>query len=131
MITYLKSLQEALNRAGILKEMHAFEFNTYIISVLVVFYLQLNQNFPKLASVLAAQVTSIDKVPPADGHLLKQSIRQLFEFYGNSYKIEDHVISLHIGKWDNRTFDPNQQEITLEQKRFVHFTRKHSMIYEI
>lgn len=124
----MKSWQEAVNGAAILKEMHAFQFNTYIISVLVIFYLQLNQNFPKLAKVPASQVTSIDKVPPVDGHLLKQSIRQFFEFYGNFYEINDQVISVHVGQWENRKFDKNpQHELTPEQKRFVQF--KHTICY--
>lgn len=100
--------------------MQAFQFNSYIISVLVIFYLQLNQNFPKLANVpQASQAISIDKVPPVDGHLLKQSIRQFFKFYGNNYEIKDHVISVHVGQWENRQFNQNeQQEYTPEQKRF-------------
>lgn len=123
MIAYLKSWQEALNRAAILKEMQAFQFNSYIISVLVIFYLQLNQNFPKLTNVPVSQASSIDKVPPVDINLLKQSIHQFFEFYGNSYDIKDHVISVHVGQWENRAFEKDQQhEYTPEQRRFVHFS---------
>lgn len=102
--------------------MHAFQFNTYIISVLVIFYLQLNQNFPKLAKVPASQATSIDTVPPVDGHVLKQSIRQFFEFYGNFYDINEQLISVHVGQWEKRKWDKSQEhELTPEQKRFVQF----------
>lgn len=120
MIAYLKAWQEALNRVAILKEMHAFEFNSYIISVLVIFYLQLNQNFPKLAKVSASQANSIDNLPSVDVHLLKQSIRQFFEFYGNFYEIKERVISVHVGQWEDREFRRDQEhEYTPEQKRFV------------
>lgn len=121
MVAYLKSWQEALNRAAILKEMQAFQFNSYILSVLVIFYLQLNQNVPKLADVLKATgKNSIDDVPPVDAHRLKQSIRQFFEFYGNFYESEKHVISVHVGQWENRQVEKDQQHnYTSEQKRFV------------
>lgn len=124
LIAYLKSWQDALNSAAILKEMQAFQFNSYITSVLVIFYLQLNQNFPKLADVpKASRTKSIDKVPPVDAHLLKQSIRQFFEFYGNFYDFKKHVISVHVGQWEDRQFKQGQQHAyTLEQKRFVCFT---------
>lgn len=123
LIVYLKSWQDALNSAAILKEMQAFQFNSYIISVLVIFYLQLNQNFPKLGDVRrVSRTNSIDNAPPVDANLLKQSIRQFFKFYGNFYDFKKQVISVHVGQWENRQFEKDQQrKYTPEQKRFVCF----------
>lgn len=119
----MKSWQEALNRVAILKEMHAFQFNTYIISVLVIFYLQLKQNFPKLANVQVFQETTIDHIPSVAKDLLKRSIREFFEFYGNFYKMKDHLISVRIGQWEDYRLEIGEVIDSPEQKRFfsTHF----------
>lgn len=121
MIAYVRSWQEALNGVAALKEMCAFQFNTYIISVLVIFYLQLKHNLPKLANVQATPATSIDHVPPVDKHQLKHSIRHFFEFYGQFYDLKNQLISVHIGQWECRQLNKNQSDnhLTPEQKRFV------------
>lgn len=118
MIAYVKSWQEALNGVAVLNDMCAFQFNTYIISVLVIFYLQLNQNFPKLANISATQCTSMDQWPAVDKEHLKKSIRHFFEFYGDFYEVKNRLISVHIGEWENRLLDKTQQAyFTPEQKR--------------
>lgn len=122
LITYVKSWQDALNTAATLKEIHAFQLDTYIISVLVIFYLQINQNFPKLANVPASQVNSINHIPPVDGEHLKRSIQQFFEFYGSAYEPAEQLISVYVGQWEKRWPDSNensQTDFTPEQKRFV------------
>lgn len=98
-----------LNHLGIAK----FQFNTYLISVLVIFFLQVNYEFPMVDqfSVVCSTVTDFKPV-----------LKQLFDFYGTKYEISNHVISTQIGQWQNR-HQPQQKDLTSSQMRFVFFLK--------
>lgn len=81
--------QITLNRVGIAQ----FEFNTYVISVLVIFFLQVNHKFPTIDQSLSVRSMIAD---------FKPVLRQFFSFYGNQYEMWHHVINVHVGKWQKR-----------------------------
>lgn len=114
MIAFIRSWQNVLNEFLAQKSQHAFRFNTYMISVLVIFFFQVNYNSPKLAYLPSSQMEFIDHVPMMDKMSLKRAIVQFFEFYGKIYAIDD-VIDVHSGKWQ----DLDNRFIHSEQKRFV------------
>lgn len=103
------------------KGLRAFEFNTYIITVLVIFYLQLDQKFPKLADVPPSHSKFIDHVPQfqMEKEKLKQTLRQFFEFYGDKFQMKRQIISVNIGRWQERILQSGQTNFTTEQKRFI------------
>lgn len=78
LIAYIRSWQEALNEASLPKGLSAFRFNTYIISVLVIFFLQVNQKFPKIAGVPRTESKFIDHVPHVEKESLKRLISDFF-----------------------------------------------------
>lgn len=94
------------------KGLHAFRFNTYIISVLVIFFFQVNYNYPKLSHLPSSEIKFIDHLPKLDNFFLNRAIVQFFEFYGKIYALQD-VVSVHNGKWVDR------QSINVGQKRFA------------
>lgn len=99
--------------------LRAFEFNTYIISVLVIFFLQLNQNFPKLSDVPASNSKFIHHVPcRVEKEKIKQTIASFFKFYGEKFQMKRQIISVNIGRWQERILQSQQTNFTLEQKRF-------------
>lgn len=121
MVSYLRAWQNALNEVaaenGLL--LHAFRFNTYILTELVIFFLQTNYNFPKLSQVPSSKSTFISHVPPVEQTKLEQMVGQFLKFYGEQYQVKNHLISLHIGQWQHRHADNQQINLTPEQKRFV------------
>lgn len=121
MITYVRYWQNSLNEMLIQKGLCAFRFNTYIISVLVIFFLQLNQNFPKLSDVPPSHTKSIDHVPQfhMEKDKFKQTIGQFFKFYGEKFQMKRQIISVNIGRWQERILQSEQTNFTLEQKRFL------------
>lgn len=117
----MRAWQNALNDIAVKKGfLFAFRFNTYIISVLVIFFLQLNYNFPKLADVpSSSQLKSIDHVPkPVNKAQLKEVVCKFFEFYGRKYE-KCKLISLNIGRWQNVQLSRQQTVFTPEQKSYV------------
>lgn len=110
LIAYIKCLQDALGTDVV-------HFNTYIISILVIFYLQVNNNFPKLKDLSPSQIRSINIPPKIDGNALKQAVVDFFNFYGKKYEVSNDLISLKIGRFQKRKLDI-QQKLNPEQKRF-------------
>lgn len=101
LIALIRSWQNIFNELMAPKGLHAFRFNTYIISVLVIFFLQVNYNLPKLAHLPSSGIEFIDHLPKFNKNDLKRAIVQFFEFYGKIYALED-VISVHNGRWVDR-----------------------------
>lgn len=121
LIAYVRAWQNTLNDMAVKKGFFfAFRFNTYIISVLVIFYLQLNHNFPPLADVpRSSQLKSIDNMPKTVNKAeLKQAVCKFFEFYGRKYE-KCKLISLNIGRWQNVQLNRQQTIFTPEQKMLV------------
>lgn len=121
LICYIRVWQDALNEVAAENELlvHATQFNTYIISVLVIFFLQVNHELPILRDIPASQSNYIHHVQQVDEAKLKRMVCQFFKFYGEQYQMDIHVISLNIGQWQERE-QLNDQQINLspEQKRF-------------
>lgn len=106
----------------------AFRFNTYIVSVLVIFYLQLNHNFPKLEVLAPSRNKFNDHVPQVDAKHLKQAVQQFFEFYGKKYE-KCKLISLNFGRWQNQKLDKKQHIISPERKKLVRFYAVFDIIF--
>lgn len=121
LIAYVRYWQNSLNKTLAQKGLRAFEFNTYIISVLVIFFLQLNQKFPKLSDIPPSRSKSIDHVPQfhMDKEKLKQTLGQFFQFYGEKFQMKRLIISVNIGRWQERILQSEQTNFTTEQKRFI------------
>lgn len=91
-----------------------FQFNTYIIAVLVIFYLQMNHGIP---------VTEIIwTLPNATEHTedFKVIPRKFFDFYGHAYQLYSHVISAQIGQWQLLKGNGKQQTLSSAEQRLVH-----------
>lgn len=77
----------------------------------MIFFLQTTHNFPT-AEQTSAQVCSADLD-------FKTVLEEFFFFYGNRYQIWNHVISIHIGRWQERRLQPEQKSFTPAQQRYV------------
>lgn len=120
MIAYVRAWQIAVNEMAVQNgHRYAFRLNTYITSVLVIFFLQVKHNFPKLADVPQSQAKSIDFVPridEADRKKFEAATQQFFEFYGKVYE-KCKLISLDMGRWQNRRLDRKQSGLTPDRKK--------------
>lgn len=119
LVAYIRAWQNALNEAAAEKSTRiVFQFNTYIISVLVIFYLQLNQMFPKLPNVPSSHIKSMDRAPQnVDKEYLKRSVNGFFEFYGKNYELKNQLISVNIGRWQDPRLENKRTILTPEKKR--------------
>lgn len=119
LIAFIRAWHIAVNEAAVQNGFRfAFRFNTYIISVLVIFFLQLNHNFPKLEDLPQSQSKFINHVPQVDGKKFKHVVQQFFGFYGKVYE-KCKLISVDIGRWQNRKLDKNQTILTPQRQKFV------------
>lgn len=100
LISFLRILLDALQRQNILN----FEFNTYTISILVIFFLQVEYKYPTVEQIANQGHTIPSKIPE-----LEQAMNDFFEFYGKRYQIGNHVISANIGQWQRRRSQPQQK----------------------
>lgn len=95
MVAYVRAWQNKLNEFFSEYEKKAFQFNTYIISVLVIFFLQNKSELPSLAYISSLkQEYPQTKVEPRK---FKQLLLEFFGFYGKVC-LEENVISTHIGE---------------------------------
>lgn len=115
LIVCVKSLQNVLNSQDTSESVH---FNTYILSILVIFFLQKSFNFPKLKDLPSTQLTSIDNNVPIDKDTLKKAIKGFFKLY-EKYEVGKHLIDLNIGRWQERQLQSSQTIFSPEQKRFA------------
>lgn len=109
-----------MNEVAAQNGMCAFQFNTYIIAVLVIFYLQYNKKFPKLKELPASQTKFIHTLSDVSEVNVKQAIWEFFEFYGKKYEPSNQMISIQIGRWQDLQFLTRKAEtmnLTPEQKR--------------
>lgn len=114
----MKALINVLNDIATKKGLPTLHFNGYIISVLVIFYLQLKHNFPTLNDLQS-------KLSNNATLLAEQRIDEItvgfFQFYGKTYE-STHLISLNVGRWQEKRLQETQKNFTPEQKRFDHFS---------
>lgn len=116
LIAVVRSLQNVMN-----KTLAQDGFNTYIIAVLVIFFLQVNYKFPKIKDVPLSECKSIDIIPIIDEKQLKKSVAEFFNFYGKKLEVGKHLISTNIGRWQERHLQAKQSVFTPEQERFDFF----------
>lgn len=113
LIGYVRAWQNVLNDVAAKHGLVAFHFNTYIISVLVIFYLQLKHKLPKIKEL------SSNKAQLPGGLKLGQLIEGFFSFYGKTFESGAHLISVNVGKWEQKNQSGQKQiHFNPEQKRF-------------
>lgn len=83
----------------------------------MIFYLQMNHNLPKVKD-LPSVITNKPKFSIKSD--LNQLVIGFFEFYGKSFNCNTHIISIHVGKWQQK-FQEKQKHLTAEQKRLALF----------
>lgn len=125
LVALIRAWQDSLIQAAAQNGAPVFQFNTYIISVLVIFFYQNYQKFPKIANVPSLPAKSIDKVPLVNVNKLQRAVRQFFQFYGKIYGMNHKIISINTGRLEDRFLKHyKQNHLTREQKRFVRIKRR-------
>lgn len=89
--------------------------NTYAIAVLVIFYLQLKHGLP---TVTELPLVFYNKTKFSSENKLGDFVKEFFEFYGKTFESKSHIISINVGKWQQKVQE-DQKHFTPEQKRFV------------
>lgn len=122
LIGYIKSWQYVVSTLAAQRDTTTFQFNTYVISVLVIFFLQMNYGLPAVSGIL---VTSEEKRTDKTSTKstaeqtkdLNKMLADFFHFYGGRYEINNHLISTWIGRWQEQRLTGQQKHFTPEQKR--------------
>lgn len=109
MITFIRMWQSVLNQLNIAR----FEFNMYTISILVIFFLQMEHKFPTTDQTPANVCSKVSN--------FRLILKEFFNLYGSRYQMWNHVISTRIGRWQERRIQAKQTYFTPAQKRFVVF----------
>lgn len=91
-----------------------FKFNSYIISVLVIFFLQMNYGVPTTIN-LDNNYTKTKKE-------LQYLLYGFFQFYADKYQHASHIISARFGRWQQRKWNPAHKIFDDEQKKYSHLT---------
>lgn len=89
-----------LNEQALKHGLAAFNMNSYIIAVFVIFYLQLNHGLP---TVTELDSTIATKIRFSSKNKLNEFVREFFEFYGKKFAPKSHLISINVGKWQQKT----------------------------
>lgn len=124
LIEYVLAWQNAINATLDQNELSAFQFNAYIISALVIFFMQVNYDTPVISEITTTRSNS-DAMKKASASFKKDmaSIDKILTdflwFYGQRYQIWNHVISLHIGRWQERRIQDQQKHFEPSQKRYA------------
>lgn len=122
MIECISAWQNALNSIYDENGAVAFQFNTYMISALVIFFMQVNYDVPTIQDVASYRLKP-EAMKKANASLKKdlecfdKILSDFFYFYGNRYQIWNHVISLNIGRWQERRIQDQQRWFLPNQKR--------------
>lgn len=111
---YIRTWQDVINESSS-SEFDRFHFNSYIIFTLVIFFLQVNHNFPKLRDLPGTHSKQINYVERPDNDNLKRMILEFFDFYAVKYD-HNYLISLRIGQWQDRQLLDSFEQGTFEQK---------------
>lgn len=83
----------------------------------------MNYNIPVVEDIWSA--------PPNESnskYTMKELAGKFFSFYGNNYQIWNHVISLHIGQWQERRLQSEQKHFSPAKERYVSSNRKWTKI---
>lgn len=124
LIGYIRAWQNIINDLATQNGSTAFEFNTYIISVLVIFFLQMNYGLPVVNDITilvgsgqSKALVSKTKSTLDDMQDFDKMLGEFFHFYGGRYEINNHLISTCIGRWQEQRLTGQQKHFTVEQKR--------------
>lgn len=98
LVGYIKAWQNTINEVAALNGLDTFEFSTYLISVLVLFFLQVTYNFPTIKKLSSAN--EIQLTIENDRNIV---IHKFFEFYANE---NIKSISMHEGRWHDPRAPP-------------------------
>lgn len=108
LISYICAWQTVLKNSGVAK----FEFNTYIISVLAIFFLQINYGLPTVDNLRKSTPEKSSNVTN-----IKPVAREFFSFYAKNYNMASNVISVQIGRWQPRIASNKQNVVSAAEKR--------------
>lgn len=129
LIECIVAWQNALNSTLAPNGANAFQFNTYMISVLVIFFMQVNYDIPVIKDITSVR-SNQDAIKKVAASLKKdldnfdKMLSDFFWFYGQRYQIWNHVISLNIGRWQERRIQDQQKFFMPNQKRCVNTETK-------
>lgn len=124
MIECIAAWQNALNSILAPNGTIAFQFNTYLISVLVIFFMQVNYDVPIIQEIASVR-SNQEAMKKVNASLKKEMatfdklLADFFWFYGQRYQIWNHVISLNIGRWQERRIQDQQKFFLPNQKRYI------------
>lgn len=113
---YIKALLIVINDITSLNGLPPLQLNTYIISVLVIFYLQLKHKMPTI-NALTAMLS--DQISFTSRENLNEFIKEFFNFYGHTYQITVHLICLNVGRWQDKQPQKHQKHFSPQQKRCI------------
>lgn len=122
MIECILAWKNALNTILAQAGASVFQFNTYMICVLVIFFMQVNYDAPIAQDVhsIRSNSTAISNADASfrkDLTVFDKILADFFWFYGQRYQIWNHVISLSIGRWQERRIQDQQKFFLPNQKR--------------
>lgn len=122
LIGYIKSWQIVVKTLAAQRDSKTFDFNTYMIAVLVIFFLQMNYGLPAVGATLMANEEKTTETTTAKSSAdktkdLNKMLADFFHFYGGRYEINNHLISTWIGRWQEQRIQDQQKHFTPEQKR--------------
>lgn len=122
LIAYVQCWQSALFDVAYQNGTSFFRFSMHLISVLVIFFCQVDRKLLKLASVPKTQTKYFNHLPSVNTNKLKKAVGDFFQFYGNIYEKKHELISVNIGRWEDRYLTHTFGGLTPEQKRLVQFS---------
>lgn len=119
LVAYVRAWQTVLNDVAAKQGLVAFHFNTYIISILVLFYMQVKHELPKVNEIPSMASKNVKILPKID---FSHIVQEFFYFYGKTFDSKTHLISVNIGKWQTKEVPSSQKHFTVDQKRLVFLT---------
>lgn len=119
LIAYVRAWQTVLNDVAAKQGLVAFHFNTYIISILVLFYMQVKHELPKVNDIPSMAFKNVKILPKID---FSHIVQEFFYFYGKTFDSKTHLISVNIGKWQTKEVPSSQKHFTVDQKRLDFLT---------
>lgn len=93
--------------------------------------MQVNYEIPVISEIAAIR-SNADAMKKATASFKKdlknidKILADFFWFYGQRYQIWNHVISLNIGRWQERRIQDQQKHFLPNQKRSVQLILTHS-----
>lgn len=119
LVAYVRAWQTVLNNVAAMYGLVAFHFNTYIISILVLFYMQVKHELPKVNDIPSMAFENVKILPKID---FSHIVQEFFYFYGKTFDSKTHLISVNIGKWQTKEVPSSQKHFTVDQKRLDFLT---------